>query len=301
MGGCGRPAPAGLRGCRRPRRAREPGPARCRARSPRPGPASTGRPSRSASSWHSSAFCAPPPTTCTRSHGRAGQARRPARRACANAVGEAVARCCATSRRPGPPVRARRARGTTPRSGPGMSPGGEEPRVVHVEDRHRAVVRRGLLEQQPGRRGRGSPQCGASPTSSQMPITLVQEADPPVDAALVGEVGGPRLLGDHRLRRARRRPAPRCRRRCTPRRGSVIGTPTTAEAVSCEPTVTRPASPSMQVADHGARVDRARRAGAAAQADAAPAARCPTSPVRTSSSPVVEALVRSQTSRPVSQ
>ena len=49
------------------------------------------------------------------------------------------------------------------------------------------------------RRGRLSPQVRSVSLSSQVPITLREEPDRAVDAALVGEVGRPRLLGQHRL------------------------------------------------------------------------------------------------------
>ena len=70
------------------------------------------------------------------------------------------------------------------------------------------------------------------------PADVAQEADAAVDAALVGEVRRPARLGEHRLVELDARPATRCprRRRRSPR--SVAGTPTTADAVSCEPTAT---------------------------------------------------------------
>ena len=69
------------------------------------------------------------------------------------------------------------------------------------------------------------------------PHDVAQVADGAVDAALVGEVG---LAGWRRsapARPARRRRAPTSRRRRSRSREPVAGTPTTADAVSCEPTV----------------------------------------------------------------
>ena len=138
---------------------------------------------------------------------------------------------------------------------------------------------------------------------------VVQEPHAPVDAALVREVRLARLVGDHGSRRARRRRAPTCRTRCTPRVRCACGTATTAEAVSCEPTA--------MTATCGRRTDRCgvageqraeafagldeRRQDAARQSERGDRARGPTRRVRTSSRPVVDAFVRSAAPAPVSQ
>ena len=227
----------------------------------------------------------------------AGQRARRCPGAAANACGEALhdaahEGAASTGARP------RRARRT--RRDPGRHVARrQEARVLHVEDRHRRRSRR-----RPRPAARQSEvavrsQVRSVSLSSHRPMTLVRKRMRAVDAALVGEVGRPGRLGEHRARRARRRPAPRSRRRCTPRRRSAIGTPTTADAVSCEPTATTAgwAAP-IGSATSGSRLPiaspgrRARRRAARGRPSSAisSSSHCP---VPRPSSPVVEALVRS--------
>ena len=161
------------------------------------GPASTVRPVRSAVSWQSRAFWLPPPTTWTtsipRPHSRCG-----------------LVEASSVRRPPGSP-------GWSGRTRPGVAGAGspasvhsvgdpgrhvarsQQAGVVGVEDRHRRTHLRGRLEQ--FRQVDRSP--GALPgahrlTEQPQAHHVLQVADPAVDAALVGEVGRPALLGQHR-------------------------------------------------------------------------------------------------------
>ena len=69
-----------------------------------------------------------------------------------------------------------------------------------------------------------------------MPITLVRKRiRPSTPPSLVKFAARAASVSDRALELDPDQ-RPTSRRRCTPRRRSVIGTPTTAEAVSCEPT-----------------------------------------------------------------
>ena len=207
--GCGRPARAGLRGCRADDAVRRgPGPARCRARSPRPvRPAPAARAGRR-SAWQSSAFWAPPPTTCTTPTSRPASAGR---------LSHGRARCAAarlstmlrTSGDPAVRGRRRRARRTTPRSAPACrraaGTAGPARRTTGTGPSYAAAGA------QHARPGRSSPHVRSVSLQQPGAHHVGEEPDPAVDAALVGEVRGPGLLGEHRRGRARRRPAPRCR------------------------------------------------------------------------------------------
>ena len=137
---------------------------------------------------------------------------------------------------------------------------------------------------------------------------VAQVADRAVDPGLVGEVrprGSPRSAP---AGPAPRRPGTRCRRRCTRSRGPAAGTPTTAEAVSCEPTAItgsgrgRPGRGPAGLARGTAGPDRRCRAGAAAgtarrEAGAGDQRGRPVPGPRRRSSWVVEALVSSAPTR----
>ena len=178
----------------------------------------------------------------------------------------------------------------------------QEPRVLHVEHRHRRGHRGGLGQQR--RRGRRLPvrsQPRRVSRAATVPITLVRKRIRAVDAALVGEVGRAGLLGEHRrveldadqppgaagdvrrvvARSSGRRPPPRRCRASRPRDG-------------------RPGAPSCSAdvgqhrADHGRPGPRAAANSPAGRPSRSISSAVPL-PVRTSSSPVVEALVRSVT------
>ena len=65
------------------------------------------------------------------------------------------------------------------------------------------------------------PQVRMASLSSQVPITFERNRTVPSTPALVGEVGGASLLGEHRPAELDVRPAPRCRARHTRRRRSA--------------------------------------------------------------------------------
>ena len=178
---------------------RGPGPARCPARSPRPVRRPPAGRTRSAISWHSSAFWAPPPTTWTTRDACA----RTGRRAPATARANASARLSTMLRtRRGRPTRRRRgrARRSTPRSGPACrraagtaGPGRRRPCTGPAYGG--GLASSGARSSARPR----APRCAASRESSQVPITLVRNRIAAVDAALVGEVRVPGGLGQHRL------------------------------------------------------------------------------------------------------
>ena len=133
---------------------------------------------------------------------------------------------------------------------------------------------------------------------------VAQVADRAVDAALVGEVGLPGRLGEHRRGRARPRPATRCRRRC---RRSARRRP----APRRRPRRCRASRPPPRPACSGSRsgstgpitvpgAPQRREQMPAAGPSSASSGR-PSSRVRTSSSWVVDALVTSAPTSPVSQ
>ena len=89
---------------------------------------------------------------CARADVAARTARRPVRARAAYAAAR-LSTMQRTSAARVRPARRRRARGTSAAIRAGMSPGGEEARVLHVEHRHRAVVRRARCGEQPAARG----------------------------------------------------------------------------------------------------------------------------------------------------
>ena len=172
------------RGRARPRRPRAPARARCRSPSPRPGrPAPA--PARSAMAWQSRVFCTPPPTTCTTPTVAPASDRRGSS-AVAIRGGDALddQRTAATRAVGGGASRARR---TTRAIRAGMSPGGRKrwsctstPGPVPAYARPPGSTRQVGLAPGPHRLAE---QPGAH--------HVRQEADRPVDPALVGEVGEP--------------------------------------------------------------------------------------------------------------
>ena len=106
----------------------------------------------------------------------------------------------------------------------GMSPGGRNTGSSGSTTRDQRRLPRGRGQQGPqvrrlARRGPGPHRLLQQPQAHH----VAQVADRAVDAGLVGEVGRPAGLGQHRRGPAPRRPATRCRRRCRrspgPRRG----------------------------------------------------------------------------------
>ena len=129
----------------------------------------------------------------------------------------------------------------------------------------------------------GRPLPGAGTPKHPQAHHVLQEPDGAVDAGLVGEVGLARRLGQYRRVRAPARPATTSPRRCTPSGRRRSGTPTTAEAVSCEPTAitgtsragpTRAATSGSSVPTTVARVAQ-RREQVGAQAELLEQRRCP--------------------------
>ena len=137
------------------------------------GPANTGRPVRSAIAWQSRAFWLPPPTTCTTPTVATGQAS--AARSSAVAIGrrEALDDAAHHGHRDRSAER-RRARRTTPRSGPACR---RAEGTVGPARRRPAPGRRTPRLRAARPAGRASPQVRNVSLSSQVPITLLQEAD----------------------------------------------------------------------------------------------------------------------------
>ena len=90
------------------------------------------------------------------------------------------------------------------------------------------------------------------------PHDVAQKSGRAVDPRLVGEVCRPRGVCQYGLVEFDARPATRCHTRCSAKSGGRAGTPTTADAVSCEPTVvtatgpTAPSRPTRRL-EHGRR------------------------------------------------
>ena len=314
---------------RRSRRARSAGSAGCAAagrasrpgrRRPRPtarawtrtlpsaaastGPASTGRPQASAVSWHSSSLRAPPPTRCTTSTCRPDSSLRLADGAPVGqrqAVQDAPDRLGRRLRHglPGPPA------------GVG-DPGGHVARAAGRPGRRGRRRRRsaGTARRLAQQRSSGT----ATPSSAQVRRRLLQQpqahdvaqvADGAVDAQLVGEVGRAGWPRSAPARRARPRPATRCRRRC--RRSAPLRRARRRRPTRCRASRRRHTGTGRQPGDvrHlGAAAARPRSPGSRSggkQADGRARARSIRSGrpgrVRTSSSPVVEALVSSAPTR----
>ena len=166
------------------------------------GPASTGSPHASAVSWQSRSLRAPPPTTWTTATSRPARAA-----ACAHvpAVGQRQAVEDAAGdlergerdRLAGLAGERHEARG----HGVVRGAGRQQPRVVDVDDR---AQRRGVRQRLQQARQVGAWHAGVGPGPQRLrqhpqPDHVLEEADGAVDAALVGEVGGPGRLGEHRL------------------------------------------------------------------------------------------------------
>ena len=153
------------------------------------GPATTRRPVASAVSWHSRAFCEPPPTTWMTSIGR------PARRAASSIVrAYSAARLSRMQRtRPGAILRDGPARrlAATPRSGPACRPAGGTTASCGSNTGRRPAAP-AAASMSGGRLGRSRPLPRAQRLLEQpQPGHVAQEPDRPVDAALVGEVRRP--------------------------------------------------------------------------------------------------------------
>ena len=209
---CGAPARASRPGRAGRRRGRAPAPARCPARPPRPGRRAPAARSASAVSRQSRAFCE------RRRRRRARpRPRRPASSAAVRTVAAVGQRrgcpgCSAPSRPGSPAVGWPCSRQPAARSGRACRPAAGTRGSSTSTTVRRAPARR------PPRRAAGqvdgrvsAPRRARHSDSTQRPITLLQEADRAVDAALVGEVRRPRPPRSAPARRARARPATRCR------------------------------------------------------------------------------------------
>ena len=199
------------------------------------GPATTGRPQRIGRqpAQQVVAAAAPDEVDDVRRRGRRAAPRRgPWRRTRPPGCRGSPARRAASSARGAPPPAT-----TSAEIRAGHVARRQQRRVVGVERRAagRPLGRGGQQGRQ--RRPGARPLPGADRLLEQPQAhDVAQEADPPVDAQLVREVGGPaRLVADRRVELEARR-GPRCRRRCRPTRSLASGTPTTADAVSCDPT-----------------------------------------------------------------
>ena len=154
--------------------------------------------------------------------------------------------------------------------------GREEARVVGVEDGAPVAAARRPRRAAPRRstcRPRALPRAHRLAQQPQA-HHVVQEADAAVDAALVGEVGRAARLGDDAVLELDADEPPGAAGDVGGVVGDRIGTATTAEAVSCEPTAvtagpapangSSSASDGQQRADRGAGVDQRRRTRRAA-------------------------------------
>ena len=247
---------------------------------------------------------------CGRSRTVAGQAFG-ARRARGERLARGSRRCCARA-----PPRSDGARqapfpcSSSPMRA-GMSPGGRKRGSSASNTVGSAVI--GTRPREAAPRGRLArrlaPTAASISLSSHRPITLVRNRMRPSTPPSLVKFAVPGLVGEDRALELDARPAPRCRRRCRPRRPAAIGTATTAEAVSCEPTAVtvRPGTP-IRCADvvGQKRADRSCRESTTAGSSrrGRPSSSMSSrshSPVAASSRPVVDAFVRSATDRPVSQ
>ena len=160
-----------------------------------------------------------------------------------------------------------------------MSARRQEQLVLHVDDRHRHVVRLGRAQH--ARRGRVSPQVRRVSLSSQVPITLVRNrivpSTPPSLVKLASRASSVSTGASSS------RPASAQVPRETYAASSVcMGTPTTADAVSWEPTATTGTTPADPLGDVGQQRLPSRRPGrrgrgtASGRGRAGPSARCPT-------------------------
>ena len=164
------------------------------------GPASTGNPSASEVSWHSSSLCAPPPTRCTtstsRPESRSASDQPPhdkQARDCPQCSGRPVLDPWVGPDRSGGMTRrcaraCRRAAGTPGSSGS----------MTAAEGRRAAAASRSRSSSSTARPAPVA-RCAAHSCSSHSPITLRRYRTVAVDADLVGEVRRPALLGEHRL------------------------------------------------------------------------------------------------------
>ena len=139
-----------------------------------------------------------------------------------------------------------------------------------------------------------SPQLRRVSESSQVPITLVRKRVRPSTPPSLVKLAA-RASSVSTGRSSSTPTSPQVPHETYAASGSVIGTPTTAEAVSWEPTATTgvPSCLPITVPGSTSSGSRARSRPTSASSSASQ------SPVRTSSRPVVEALVRSHTFTPV--
>ena len=232
--GCGRPGRAGPRGCPTPGRAAAPAPARYRAPSPRPGRrAPAGRRGRRCS-WQSSAFCAPPPTTWTRRRRVRTATRPPRRRGRRPRPGSPRSR---GPSRPGRRARARVLGAATRRSGRHVArAAGSAGRLVSKTATGPATS---AAAREQRARSTGSPRVPVPDRLAEQPqpITLCRKRTRAVDAALVGEVRRPARPRSGPARRSSRPTSAQVPQEMYAAPSAVSGTPTTADAVSWEPTV----------------------------------------------------------------
>ncbi len=227
-----RPARASRPGRAGRPRGRAPAPARCRARPPRPARPAPAAPSASAVSWQSRAFCDAAADDVHDVDVAAGQrgglpdvAAVGQRQAVEDAAGD-------RDRRPRDRLAAPRGASCL-RSGPACRPAASS-RGSSMSTTVRSAAPRSTPASSAGRSRRRSPVAPGAQRLREHPEAhhVLQEPDRAVDAALVGEVGEPRVLGQHRLveleadqrpgargdvggaarrRRARRPPRRRCR------------------------------------------------------------------------------------------
>ena len=304
------PTPPRPRACPRARRerpSRAPGRGRCRARSPRSGPARTGTPQTSAVSRQSSSFRAPPPITWTTSTSR------PVTR-CSRSSTKRYLHASETSTErttsPGVSGAVWPATRHASRILPGMSPGA------------RKASSSGSNSGTPGRRlcrervevvvvvrVAGRFPVAAALLDEPQAHHVAEQPDRPVDAALVREVEPARSCRRARARRARDRAATTCPTRAPPPPGRAVARRRTQTRCRDQPRP-EPGRPplgrlrprdeprsapsdvpgSTRSCANGAAGSRRREISSRAQV-----------PVRASSRPVVEAAVRSLASSPVSQ
>ena len=227
--------------------ARDPAPARCRARSPRPVPRAPADPAGRRAAGR--AGCSGRRRR-RRARGvrRVRTARRPARRR-SRTPRRGWPRCCGPAR-PGRPAPARRARGTSSAIRAGMSPGGRNRGSWTSKTLTWPVVGRSLVEQRA--EVARVPHARRVSESSQVPITLVRKRTRPSTPPSLVKLAA-RLASVTTGWSSSTPTSPHVPQETYAASGSVIGTPTTAEAVSWEPTVTT-GVPSC-CTDDGARVD----------------------------------------------
>ena len=258
---------------------------RCRGRWPRPARRRPGSPAASAVSWHSSCVLRAAADDVDHVDAGAGQLGRPVRRcgrrpaASESRMQRTVSAGVSAGRAGRAPrsVRACRPGGmnagsSTSMSGPPAGSAAASARSV-VEVVARRQARSALLEQ---------PQAA----------DVAQEPGAAVDAALVGEVGGPGLVGEHRAGELEPDERPGAAGDVGEPLGAWRARATTAEAVSCEPTVGDRARPAAVAARRGPSPGGSTGGSRSAGMPSRSRSSADQSPVRTSSRPVVDALVQ---------